>query len=128
MKRTLYDKSPRSDRIYFLGDFPTSCNINTTGKSLGISAWLETPVLWKSVADVTQCEIHRSKSSSPGVHAAKRNPPVPNPQDCNLTNTHTPWTHLTLLAPRQSLLAKRVTLVFIFQYLFHFLALTMLER
>lgn len=57
-KKTLLDKSPPSDKIYFLGDCPTGCNTNTAGKSVGLSAWLETPVLWKSMADVAQCEIH----------------------------------------------------------------------
>lgn len=93
MKRTLFDKPARSDKIYFLGDFPTSCNTNTAGKFVGLSAWLETPVLWKSMADVTQCEIHSQIEVSPTAgEAAKRNCPVPNPRDGSLARTHTPDT------------------------------------
>lgn len=72
-----------------LETFQPAVTLNTTGKSSGVSAWLETPVLWKSIADVTQCEIHQSKSNSPGLCAAKRNHPMPNPQYCNCPNTHT---------------------------------------
>lgn len=39
--------------INCLGGVPTSCNTNTAGKSAGLSARLHTPVLLKSMADVT---------------------------------------------------------------------------
>lgn len=131
MKRALFDKSPCSDRIYFLGDFPTSCNSNTAGKSVvGLSAWLETPVLRKSMADVTQCKIHSQIQVSPTAWETLQQTEIVLCRTSGLATslTRTPRTHLTFLTPGQSFLAKQVTLVFIFQYFFHFLALTTLER
>lgn len=82
------------------------------------------------MADVTQCEIHSQIEVNPTAwETMQRGESVPcQTHGIAILLTRTPQTRLMLLAPRQSFLAKRVTLVFIFQYLFHLLALTTLER
>lgn len=90
IKRTLFAKPPHSDRIYSLGGFPASCNTSTSGKSVGLSVWLQAPVLWKSMADVTQCEIQSQAEVSPtACKTMQRTHCIANPRDHNLPSRHT---------------------------------------